>query len=110
MDLWMLSFKELQEMVGRARPVKIGEYKTALQLYKTIELQIPDTDWINLNLNAVNTSRQTTFMTNKENNCKVGMNAFLNRVWYLNGKINQDWLSLPFNSYKIKCKKLFLGG
>ena len=45
-------------MAGRAMPVKIRDYKTALQLYKTIDLQIPDTDWINLNLNAVNTSRQ----------------------------------------------------
>ena len=76
----------------------------------TIDLQIPHTDWINLNLNAVNTSRQTTFITNKENRFKVGMNAFSNRTWYLNGKIKQDWLNLPFNSYKIKCKRLFLNG
>ena len=44
--MWMLSFKELHEMAGRAMPVKIRDYKTALQLYKTIDLQIPDTDWI----------------------------------------------------------------
>ena len=109
-DMWMLSFKELHEMAGRAVPAKIRDYKTALQLYKTIDLQIPHTDWINLNLNAVNTSRQTTFITNKENRFKVGMNAFSNRTWYLNGKIKQDWLNLPFNSYKIKCKRLFLNG
>ena len=109
-DMWMLSLKELHEMAGRAVPAKIRDYKTALQLYKTIDLQIPHTDWINLNLNAVNTSRQTTFITNKENRFKVGMNAFSNRTWYLNGKIKQDWLNLPFNSYKIKCKRLFLNG
>ena len=106
----MLSFTELHEMSGRATPVKNRDYKTALQLYKTIDLQIPDTDWINLNLNAVNTSRQTKFITNKENRFKGGVNAFSNRAWYLNGKINQDRLGLPFNSYKIKCKKLFLNG
>ena len=64
-------------------PVKIRDYKTALQLYKTINLQIPDTDWINLNLNAVNTSRQTTFITNKVNRFKVGVNAFSNRSLYI---------------------------
>ena len=51
--MWMLSFKEFHEMAGRAIPAKIRDYKTALQLYKTVDLQIPHTDWINLNLNAV---------------------------------------------------------
>ena len=51
-----------------------------------------------------------TFITNKLNQFKVGVNAFSNWAWYLNGKINQDWLSLPYSSYKIKCKKLFLNG
>ena len=97
-------------MAGHALQANIRDYKTALQLYKTIDLQIPHTDWINLNLNAVNTSRPTSFITNKENRFKVGMNAFSNRTWYLNGKIKQDWLKLPYNSYKIKCKRLFLNG
>ena len=76
--------------------------------YKAIDLHMPNTDWINLNLNAVNTPRQTTFITNKENWLKVGMNAFSNRAWFLNGKIKLEWLHLPYNSYKIKCKYFFL--
>ena len=49
----MLSFNELHEMAGRATPMQLVDYKIALQLYKTIDVQIPETDWINLNLNAV---------------------------------------------------------
>ena len=106
--MWMLSFNELQEMAGCATPVKFRDYKTALQLYKTIDLQMPNTDWINLNLNAVNKPRQTAFITNKEKRLKVGMNAFSNRAWFLNGKIKLEWLNLPYNSYKIKCKHFLL--
>ena len=61
-DLWMLSFNDLHELVGRATSQKLRNYKSALQLYKTKDLHIPTTDWINLNLNAVVTSRQTKFI------------------------------------------------
>ena len=107
-DLWMLSYNELHEMAGRATPMQLREYKIALQLYKTMDVQIPETDWINLNLNAVITSRQTKFITIKTNRVRVGMNAFSNRAWHINDKINMDWLNLSYNSYKVKCKKLFL--
>ena len=103
-DLWMLNYEELHEMVGRATPRKLMYYKLALQLHKTTNLRIPITDWISLNLNTVSTSRQTSFISNKTNNYKVGMNALSNRLWYLNGKIQLDWLGQSFNSFKIKCK------
>ena len=45
-DLWMLSFNELHEMAGRATPMQLTDYKIALQLYKTMDVQIPETDWI----------------------------------------------------------------
>ena len=105
---WMLSFNELHEMAGRATPMQLRDYKISLQLYKTMDVQLAETDWINLNLNAVITSRQTKFITNKANRVRVGMNAFSNRAWHINGKINLDWLNLSYNSYKVKCKKLFL--
>ena len=107
-DLWMLNYEELHEMAGRATPVRLMYYKLALQLHKTTNLQIPTTDWISLNLNNVATSRQTTFITNKTNNYRVGMNSLSNRLWYLNGKIHLDWLGQSFNTFKIKCKCLLL--
>ena len=63
---------------------------------------------VNINFNNIHTSRQTRFMTSKANRLKVGMNLISNRLYYLNGKIEMDWLNLSYNTYKVKCKKLFL--
>ena len=71
-------------------PDKIQNYKLALQLFKTINDRTPSKDWIQLNNNIINTSRQTTFATKKKNILKVGMNQLSNRLWYLNGKIRLD--------------------
>ena len=46
-DMWMLSFNSLHEMVGRATPDKIFDYKLALQLYKAVNNNVPTPDWIN---------------------------------------------------------------
>ena len=37
----MLSFNSLHEMVGRATPDKILDYKLALQLYKVVNYNVP---------------------------------------------------------------------
>ena len=107
-DVGMLNYNELHGMAGRATPINLMYYKMSLQLHKTFNLRIPTTDWTNLNINSVITLRQTTFITNKTNNYRIGMNALSNWLWYLNGKIKLDWLNLTINSFKIKCKKLFL--
>ena len=107
-DMIMKSFVNLHEMAGRATQSNLMHYKMSLQLFKTFNLRIPTTDWTNLNINSVITSRQNTFITNKTNNYRIGMNALSNQLWYLNGKIKLDWLNLTINSFKIKCKKLFL--
>ena len=41
-------------------------------------------------------------------NYKVGENLLTNRLKSLNNKIEFNWLNESFNSYKVKCKKLFL--
>ena len=106
--MWMLSFNSLHEMVGRATPDKILDYKQALQLYKVVKNNVPTPDWININFNNIHTTRQTRFMTGKANKLKVGMNQISNRFYYLTGKIELDWLNLSYDTYKVKCKKLFL--
>ena len=35
-------------------------------------------------------------------------NILLNRLSYLNGQIDKDWLLLSIDSFKVKCKQLFL--
>ena len=105
--MWMLSFNSLHEMAGRAPPEKINDYKLALQLFKVVNNNVPTPDWININLNNIQTSRQTRFMTSKGNRLKVGMNTISNRFYNLNGKIDMDWLNLTYNTYKVKCKKKY---
>ena len=107
-DVWMLSFDNLHEMAGRATSDQFQKYKLALQLYRTFNLQVPTQDWVNVNINFRNTSRQIHFHTHKSNRLKIGMNMLSNRFFYLNGKIELDWFNLSFNSFKVKCKKLFL--
>ena len=107
-DMWMLSFKDLHEMAGRATPNRLAKYKMAPQLYKTVEHRCPTSEWVSITFNVINTSRQTNFAINSTNRLRVGYSLLSNRLSYLNGLIDLNWLSLSFDSYKIKCKKLFL--
>jgi hypothetical protein len=49
-------------------------------------------------------------MSRKSNNKRVGLNAFANRVYILNGRIPLDWLNMSINTFKVHCKKEFLTG
>ena len=44
----------------------------------------------------------------KNNNQKVGLNSLSNRLSALNDSIPLDWLNNSKDTFKIKCKKLFL--
>ena len=41
---------------------------------------------------------------------EAGKNILLNRFAELNNKIDKSWLNLSLETYKVKCKSLFLGG
>ena len=104
----MISYHNLHKMTNRATPEMLCNYKLALQLYKTYNQQMPTDEWLHLNFNQIITSRQTLFMTSKNNNLKVGMNCLTNRFQHLNGKIPLCWLNKSYLGYKLDCKKLFL--
>ena len=103
-----LSYYNLHKLTNRATPAMYSYYKNALLLYKTFNVTTCSDEWIHFNLNLINTSRQRTFMISRSNNSRIGMNATCNKFVHLNGKIPLDWLNLSFDSFKIKCKKLFL--
>ena len=44
----------------------------------------------------------------KSNIYKVGINSLANRLSVLNYKIPLSWLNMSMNTFKIKCKRLFL--
>jgi hypothetical protein len=68
----------------------------------------PKRDWIDLNFQMINTRTQLAFETRNTSNYKVGNNNQSNRLSSLNKKIQLEDLNLPFKSYKIMCKMMFL--
>ena len=98
-DMWMLSSKNMHEMAGRATPDKWMDFKLALQLYRVVNNQVPVKDWVNININNIQTCRQSTFMTMKSNRLRIGMNIISNRFYYLNGRIGLDWLNQSYTTY-----------
>ena len=61
-----------------------------------------------LNFNQVFTSRQMTFKTLKSNRTKIGLNSLANRLHHINYRVPFEWLNNSFETFKVKCKKLFL--
>ena len=103
-----LSFIRIHEMNQRATPDKYLMYKHALTLHKLMNNENYTTEWIALNLNQTFTSRQTHFISLRNNRKRVGLNALANRLHILNNRIPLSWLNLSLNSFKVHCKKEFL--
>ena len=103
-----VSFIRIHEMCNRSLPENFLLYRHALLLHKLMNSNSHTCEWVHLNFNLILTSRQTTFMSRKSNNKRVGLNAFANRVFILNGRIPLDWLNMSINTFKVHCKKEFL--
>ena len=104
----LISYNNLHRIANRATPKMYGLYKLSLLLYKTYNHQIPNEEWVQLNINQYFTSRQTNFMSNINNLHSIGSNALCNRFNQLNNKIDLTTLNLSIEGFKILCKKLFL--
>ena len=63
---------------------------------------------INLNFQLADNERATKLSFIRRQNYDVGKNILLNRLHVLNDKIDKNWINLSLNSYKMKCKELFL--
>jgi hypothetical protein len=103
-----VSYMELHKISNRATPLMIAKYKLSLLLYKTFNEAIPINEWVALNFNQVNTSRQITFKCEPSNKYVVGKNVPSNRFSELNGMIPLEWLNKSAISFKILCKQKFL--
>ena len=95
-------------MNNRATPEKILLYKHSLALYRLYNNNDPTMELCALNFNQVLTSRQTKFKCMKSNKLKVGLNALRNRFFILNNQIPISWLEGGYETFKVKCKELFL--
>ena len=102
------SFINIHKSCNRASPEQMIIYKHAILLHKLYNTHQPQTDWIELNLDQILTSRQKHFKSIKNNNYIVGGNLLSTRLSVLNRKVLLDDLNLRLASYKVKYKQILL--
>ena len=65
-------------------------------------------EWSALNYNLIITTRQTMFISGKNNKKKVGLNALANRLFVVNNLVPLAWLNMAIETFKIHCKRKFI--
>ena len=88
-----VSYVDLHILHKRALPSKFCLYRHCLLLHKVFNDSIPKRDWIDLNFQMINTSRQTSFETQNHSVYKVGNNILSNRLTCINKKVTLDMLN-----------------
>ena len=99
---------EIHQRTERAMPDQILNYKHSLLMYKLMNQCSPDEEFMNLNFQANLNPRLKYQNFIKIQKFNVGNNILVNRLSSLNDKIEKDWLNLSYNTFKLKCKSLFL--
>ena len=99
---------QIHNLAGRALPEQMCNYRNALSVYKLFNNQSPDNEFMNLNFQLNDNQRSTKISFHRMQSYDVGKNILINRLSELNNKIEKSWLNLSWNSYKVKCKELFL--
>ena len=79
----------------------IYKEKTIPEHYKLMDSSSHTCEWVHLNFNQILTSRQTTFVANKSNRKRVGLNAIANIIYILNGRIPLSWFNMSIDTYKV---------
>ena len=59
-------------------------------------------------LSTVRQSKKSLTELNRKQKYDVGKNILLNRCCILNNKIDKKWIDMSVETFKIKCKALFL--
>ena len=103
-----MSYETLHTINNRANPSQFSTYRHAILLHKTYNDTTLNNNWLDLFFNQHFNGRCNTVNFVNTKQYKIGNNLLSNRFVILNGKINYEWLNLPFESYKLKCKALFL--
>jgi hypothetical protein len=103
-----LSYNELHKLTNRVTPEMFSNFKLLLLLFKTFNNNNHQWEWTQLNFNMILISRQTKFITMKNNKSRIGLNILSNHYHCLNNQIPLDWFNKSPNSYKICCKEKLL--
>ena len=99
---------EIHNLAGRALPEKMCLYRHAVIMYKLFNNIICENEFLNLNFQLYDNERGRNLVFVRNQRYEAGKNILLNRFAELNNKIDKSWLNLSLETYKIKCKILFL--
>ena len=102
------SYESIHRLAKRGTPTQMCHYKHAIQLFKLFNSNEMSDDWVSLNLQQQFNGRNEKLQIFRISNYKVGLNLLVNRFRPLNNKIEYSWFNESLNSFKIKCKNLFL--
>ena len=103
-----VAYEHLHRMNQRATQLKMMHYKLALQLYKNFNAQKQGDTWLDLNFQQNYGQRNKFVMIVDNSTHKVGRINLINRLNTKNCKVKYESLNLSLDSYKVKCKSLFL--
>jgi hypothetical protein len=103
-----ISFITLHTLNNRATPDKMIKYKTSLLLHKIVNNNEMSLEWQQLFFNQNFNQRNNRANFRDLSKYRIGKNLITNRLNILNNKIPYDWFNESFQSFKIKCKSLFL--
>ena len=67
-----------------------------------------ENEFVLLNFQLYDNERAQKLVFLKDQKYEAGKNILLNRFTELNNMIDKDWLNLSLETFKIKCKTIFL--
>ena len=95
-------------MAERAPPDKMCQYRHAILMFKLFRNVICENEFVQMNFQLYENDRHPKLKFIKNQKYGVGKNILLNRFCDLNDVIEKKWLDLSLETFKIKCKALFL--
>ena len=98
----------IHNVSNRALPDQMMQYKHSILMFKLFKTCQPEQEFVNLNFQYNQNERIPSANFFSRSNYEQGKNILLNRIAHLNNKINKSWLNLSMDSFKVKCKELFL--
>ena len=104
----LISYERLHETQNRATPTAIINYNHALLCYQVYNSENSTKDWLDIHFNQNFNNRNHNVNFHDTSSNKQGKNIISNRLSVINNKIPYAWLNLPFGTFKLNCRKMFL--
>ena len=95
-------------MADRALPDKMCQYRHAIFMFKLFRNMICENEFVQMNFQLYENERSSKLRFIRNQNYDVRKNILLNRFCDLNDLIDKKWIELSMETFKIKCKALFL--